>query len=188
MQATDHRDKRQDTQLLRAPDLLTMSRIPLAIVFLLVDSSAVRFVVLVLVVATDIGDGMWARRIGGSRAGAILDPIADKLFMLAAFIVVFRKGVLSPLEVLGVLLRDITALFSFVGVTTFRRPKTLPARAGGKAVTVCQALTLLAFLAESELLRPLAWATAAISLYAIWDYVNVARNGNKGVSDAAEES
>jgi CDP-diacylglycerol--glycerol-3-phosphate 3-phosphatidyltransferase/cardiolipin synthase len=176
VQATDRREKRQDTQLLRPPDLLTMCRIPLAVVFLLVDSAVVRLVVLVLVVVTDIGDGIWARRIGGSKTGAVLDPVADKLFMLAAFIVVFRTGVLSPWEVLGVLLRDITALFSFVGATLLGRPTTLPARAGGKAVTVCQGLTLLAFVAESELLRPLAWATAAISLYAIWDYVNVARH------------
>lgn len=153
-----------------------MCRIPLAAVFLFVDSETVRFAVLVLVVASDIGDGIWARRIGGSRAGAVLDPIADKLFMLAAFIVVFQSGMLTPWEVLGVLLRDITALVSFVGVTLLRRPKTLPARVGGKAVTVCQALVLVAFLAGSELLRPLAWATAAISLYAIWDYINVARN------------
>jgi cardiolipin synthase len=153
-----------------------MCRIPLAVVFLLVDTAIARFVVLAVVVVTDVGDGIWARRIGGSRAGAILDPIADKLFMLAAFIVVFRTGVLTPWEVLGVLLRDITALVSFVGVTLLNRPITLPARAGGKAVTVCQALTLLAFLAESDLLRPLAWATAAISLYAIWDYVQVARS------------
>lgn len=153
-----------------------MCRIPLAVVFLLVDAAIVRLVVLGLVVVTDVGDGIWARRIGGSKAGAVLDPIADKLFMLAAFIVVFRTGLLNPWEVLGVLLRDITALISFIGVTILRRPKTLPARAGGKAVTVCQALTLLAFLAGSELLRPLAWATAAISLYAIWDYMTVARN------------
>ncbi len=176
MEATDRLDARQDRKLLRAPDLLTMCRIPLAVVFLLVDAAIVRLVVLGLVVVTDVGDGIWARRIGGSKAGAVLDPIADKLFMLAAFIVVFRTGLLNPWEVLGVLLRDITALISFIGVTILRRPKTLPARAGGKAVTVCQALTLLAFLAGSELLRPLAWATAAISLYAIWDYMTVARN------------
>ena len=176
MEATDRLVKRQDTPLLRAPDLLTMCRIPLAVVFLLVDSATVRLVVLAMVILSDIGDGIWARRIGGSKAGAVLDPVADKLFMLAAFIVVFRSGVLTPWEVLGVLLRDITALFSFVGVTLLGRPKTLLARAGGKAVTVCQALTLIAFLAGSELVRPLAWASAAISLYAIWDYVNVARS------------
>jgi phosphatidylglycerophosphate synthase len=178
VEATDRHQARQDTALLRAPDLLTLSRIPAAVVFLLVDSATVRFVVLAIVIVSDVGDGMWARRIGGSRAGVVLDPIADKLFMLAAFIVVFGSRVLTLWEVLGVLLRDITALFSFVGVTLLRRPRTLPARAGGKAVTVCQALTLLAFLAGSDLLRPLAWATAAISIYAIWDYVNVARTRN----------
>jgi hypothetical protein len=46
----------------------------------------------------------------------------------------------------------------------------LPARAGGKAVTVGQILTLAASIAESPLVRPLAWATAAVGLYAIWDY------------------
>jgi len=37
-------------------------------------------------------------------------------------------------------------------------------------VTVLQLLTLVAFIAESPLVRPLAWATAAVGLYAIWDY------------------
>ncbi|KPJ90609.1 MAG: hypothetical protein AMS18_10400, partial [Gemmatimonas sp. SG8_17] len=76
--------------------------------------------------------------------------------------------------IVGVLLRDIVAGLSFLGVLLLRRPTTLPARAGGKAVTVCQALTLAAFLMESDLLRPLAWATAGISIYAIADYVNAA--------------
>jgi hypothetical protein len=35
-------------------------------------------------------------------------------------------------------------------------------------------LTLLAFLLESPLLRPLAWATGAAAIYAIWDYQRVA--------------
>ncbi len=173
MQPTESLDMRQDRPLIKPPDLLTACRIPLAAVFLIADSAAARFVVLAVVVITDIGDGMWARRIGGSRTGAVLDPVADKLFMLTAFIVVFRSGGLRPLEVVGVLLRDITALFSFIGVTIMKKPKTLPARAGGKAVTVSQTLTLVAFLAGSDLLRPLAWATAAISLYAIWDYMHV---------------
>jgi len=39
---------------------------------------------------------------------------------------------------------------------------------------VLQVLTLLAFLADSATLRPLAWATTAVALYAIWDYYHVA--------------
>jgi phosphatidylglycerophosphate synthase len=139
------------------------------VAFLLVDNAALRLVIVAAVAASDIGDGIWARQIGGSKLGAVLDPVADKLFMAAAFWVVFRGGVLAPLEVVGVLLRDIVAALSFLTVLLLRKPTTLPARAGGKAVTVC--------------LRPLAWATAAISLYAIADYVNVARTGAGSASD-----
>jgi phosphatidylglycerophosphate synthase len=123
---------------------------------------------------SDFVDGIWARRIGGSRVGVILDPVCDKIFIVSAFVVVLRSAVLSPLELLGVLVRDIVALFAFVGTWMLERPTTLPARAGGKAVTVCQLLTLIAFLAQSDLVRPLAWATAAISVYAIVDYSRVA--------------
>ena len=42
------------------------------------------------------------------------------------------------------------------------------------AVTVAQLMTLVAFLTDSSRLRPMAWATAAIGLYAIWDYERAA--------------
>jgi cardiolipin synthase len=124
-------------------------------------------------VLSDLLDGFLARRLGPSRLGAALDPVADKLFMAAGFWVVLRSGTLHPLEVAGVLLRDIVAFLAYVTMFVRGRPTTLPARAGGKAVTVAQVLTLIAFLAESDLVRPLAWATAAVSVYAIWDYTRV---------------
>ncbi len=148
---------------------------PLAVVFLMVPDTTVRFVVLVLAAASDFVDGIWARRIGGSRMGVVLDPVCDKTFVVLAFVVVLRSGVLAPLELVGVLLRDLVAMLAFGATWALRRPTTLPARAGGKAVTVGQLLTLLAFLAGSDLLRPLAWATAAISVYAIADYTRAAR-------------
>ena len=77
---------------------------------------------------------------------------------------------LSLIELIGVMIRDITAAVAFLTTLVLRRPTTLPAQAGGKAVTVLQVLTLVAFLAGSELLRPLAWATGAVSVYAIYDY------------------
>jgi hypothetical protein len=58
---------------------------------------------------------------------------------------------------------------------------SIPARLGGKAVTVAQVLTLVAFLTDSPLLRPLAWATAAIALYAIWDYNQAAAEAKRPV-------
>jgi hypothetical protein len=61
------------------------------------------------------------------------------------------------------------------------RPRAIPARAGGKAVTVAQVLTLAAFLLDSPLLRPMAWATGAIAIYAIWDYYRVAPTAERRV-------
>jgi len=81
---------------------------------------------------------------------------------------------LGLLEVLGVLVRDILTPFGYLASVVVRRPFTTPARAGGKAVTVGQSLTLCAWLLDSSLLRPLAWATAAMALYALWDYGRLA--------------
>ncbi len=159
---------------MRAPDILTALRLPLAAAFVVFDHGLARLAIVVIVAASDFVDGIWARRIGGSRLGAALDPIADKAFIISAFAVVARSGVLAPVELLGVLLRDIVAVGAFLVTWALRRPTTLPARAGGKAVTVCQLLTLIAFLAGSDLVRPLAWATAAIAVYAIADYTRAA--------------
>lgn len=170
MQRTDGERRRQARPLLQPPDVLTALRLPLAVAFLLWHEAGVRLGILAVAGVSDFVDGIWARRIGGSRLGVILDPICDKAFMGCAFWVVLVHGALVPLEILGVLLRDILAVVGFVATRWRSRPTTLPARAGGKAVTVGQLLTLLAFLVQSDLLRPLAWATAAISVYAVADY------------------
>ncbi|MGD2135517.1 MAG: CDP-alcohol phosphatidyltransferase family protein [Gemmatimonadales bacterium] len=170
MQATGQRERRQARPLVRWPDLLTLLRVPAAAAFLALDDPGARLAVVLIAAASDFTDGIWARRIGGSRAGVVLDPICDKVFIGAAFVAVLQRGALTVLELLGVLIRDVLAILAFLGTWMLRRPTTLPARAGGKAVTVGQLLTLIAFVAGSELVRPLAWATAAMSVYAIADY------------------
>ena len=151
-------------------DALTSLRLPLAVAFPLVTGMPLRLAIIGVAAASDFFDGRVARRDGGSRAGAILDPVADKVFMAAAFLTLWRSGPLVWWEIAGVLLRDIFAAGGGLAVWLFHRPVPFPARAGGKAVTVGQILTLVAFVVESPLVRPLAWATAAISVYALWDY------------------
>lgn len=157
-----------------AADVLTAVRLPLAVSFLVVDDVWARVAIVAVAAATDLLDGPIARRFGSSALGAILDPIADKLFMACAFGVVAFSRRLEWYEIAGVLIRDIVATVAFVVTAISRRPSAIPARLGGKAVTVGQCLTLMAFLLDSSLLRPLAWATAALGLYAIWDYSRVA--------------
>lgn len=155
-------------------DALTLARIPLGIAFLVVSDMDWRLGILIAAALTDFADGFVARRVGGSRLGMFLDPVADKIFMACAFAVVLIEQALAPLEVLGVLARDLTAAVAFIATVILRKPASIPARLGGKAVTIGQLLTLLAFVTGSLLLRPVAWATAAVALYAIWDYVRVA--------------
>jgi CDP-diacylglycerol--glycerol-3-phosphate 3-phosphatidyltransferase/cardiolipin synthase len=151
-------------------DALTLVRLPLAVLFPIAASPAGQLAIIALAAATDVADGMLARRLGSSRVGAVLDPIADKAFMVTAFVTIARRGLLEWYELVGVLLRDLLAVLGFVATWLRRRPVAVPARAGGKAVTIAQLLTLVAAIAESPHVRRLAWATAAIAVYAIWDY------------------
>jgi phosphatidylglycerophosphate synthase len=159
-------------------DVFTMVRVPLAALFPLVRAPVGQLAIVAAAAISDVTDGMLARRYGGSRAGAVLDPIADKIFMAVAFITVARRGMLAWYEVIGVLLRDILAVLGFVATAVLRRPVALPARAGGKAVTIAQLLTLVAAITEWTYDRHLAWATAAIAVYAIWDYGRTAARGS----------
>ncbi len=174
MSETSPRQKGDQGRIRWTPaDLLSAARIPLAVAFPLA-SNGWRMVILAVAAATDLLDGPLARRFGSSALGTLIDPVADKLFMAAAFGVVAVSGRLEPYEIAGVLLRDIVATVAFVATIWSRRPRAIPARAGGKAVTVAQVLTLVAFLTDSALLRPMAWATTGIAIYAIWDYYRIA--------------
>ncbi len=161
-------------------DALTALRFPLAGLLPFVTSPAWQLAIVGVAAASDVADGFLARRFGSSRAGAILDPIADKVFMAVAFVTVAGRGLLTWLELIGVLLRDLVAVLAFLATWVLRRPVALPARAGGKAVTIAQLLTLVAAIAESGYVRRLAWATTAIAVYAIWDYGRTARRGARG--------
>ena len=155
---------------LSAADVISLVRLPLAAAFPFAGDVRTQLLLIGAAAITDFSDGWVARRWGSSRLGALLDPIADKLFMAAAFGVVLVSGKLAPIEVVAVVIRDLVASAAFFITVARRRSTAVPARAGGKVVTLLQLMTLVAFVFDSEYLRPLAWATAAVALYAIHDY------------------
>ena len=151
-------------------DGITLLRIPLAIAFPFFPERDVRLALLILAAATDLGDGIVARRFGGSRLGVLLDPVADKLFMAFAFGAVLFSGALAWYEIVAVLARDIVATIAFVVTSVTGRTASVPARVGGKAVTLMQFLTLMAFVMDWQVLHNAAWATGAVAVYAVYDY------------------
>ncbi|MBW8771907.1 MAG: CDP-alcohol phosphatidyltransferase family protein [Gemmatimonadetes bacterium] len=162
-------------------DAFTLARLPLAVAFVVVTDGRARLGILAAAAATDLVDGWVARRWGGSRFGAFLDPVADKIFMATAFAVVLFSGALAWWEIALVLLRDILATLAFIVSVVWRRPRSIPARVGGKIVTLLQLLTLLAFLTGSRYLEPFAWAAAAVGLYAIYDYARAIPTATRSV-------
>src|SRR5438132_1656276 len=115
-------------------DVLTALRVPLAVAFPFVHHPGAQLGVVAAVAVTDFFDGMLARRFGSSRAGAVLDPVADKLFMAAAFLTVARSGRLHPIEIAGVLARDIAAALAFLGAWIGRPPPVKQAAGRGTRI------------------------------------------------------
>ena len=154
------------------PNVLSLSRLVLAVLFVPAGHAA-RIVLICFAAATDFLDGWLARRMHtATRSGAIVDPIADRIFVLVAIITYVLNGGLSIVQTVLLLLRDIaTAVGFFVAraIPSFREVE-LKARFPGKVVTVLQLLTLLALVIGLRPLTPLVALVAAASVLAIGDY------------------
>lgn len=170
-------DTHQDHWRPSVADWITAVRIPLAAVFVLAPQW--RLVALVAAGASDVLDGIVARRVGASRLGVFLDPVADKLFAVAAFGVVVMSGRLAWYEIVAVLARDIAAVVAFIITAMRHHRRAISARAGGKVVTALQMATLLAFQLNSAALKPLAWITGAVAIGAVWDYYRLDRSASR---------
>lgn len=98
-------------RVLTVPNLVTFVRIgltPVFFVLLLRGQWLLAGVVFVVVSATDFVDGRLARRWDQvTRLGTMLDPVADRLLILAAAVAVVVKGIM-PLWLIGlIVLREV---------------------------------------------------------------------------------
>ena len=89
---------------------------------------------------TDGLDGWLARRHGTTRSGAFLDPLADKVVVLAAMVALVANGSFSWLPVMLIAARE----FGLIAYRTSasRRGVSVPARPSAKLKTVVQDLAV----------------------------------------------
>jgi phosphatidylglycerophosphate synthase len=158
--------------LFTVPNLLSFSRFPLAAAFLATDATPARVALIGAASLTDMLDGWLARRNQPTRLGALLDPIADKTFVLVAISAFLIAGELSTLDYFIILLRDFATAVGFLVAYLMKDldPKNFKARLSGKVVTVLQLATVLALVLHWSLLHPLVWLVGAASVWAIVDY------------------
>ena len=95
---------------------------------------------------TDLLDGLVARQFGGeSNFGRILDPLADKVFIIAAMLGMLAAGMLPLWFVLAVVARDVSI---FIAGMYLKRKTGILVQSNylGKAAVVAVGLTFLAAL------------------------------------------
>lgn len=86
--------------------------------------------------ASDIVDGWVARRMGATRSGAFLDPLADKFLVLGAMAALVVRGELAWLPVALIALREL--VISGYRTALGRRGISVPARGSAKLKTLVQ--------------------------------------------------
>lgn len=126
--------------------------------------------IFVLASVTDFFDGYIARELDQkTMLGAILDPLADKMLTVAAFLGLMAVGEASPWAIYLILIRE---LF-ITGVRTVAVSEKLDIRASmaGKIKTVMQMIAIGFLLMHWPFGQTLLWLAVAITLYSGGEYL-----------------
>jgi CDP-diacylglycerol--glycerol-3-phosphate 3-phosphatidyltransferase len=158
------------------PNALTISRlvaIPLLMALLLVrfpghdQAAAALFIVFSL---TDTLDGQLARRRGHvSDLGKFLDPLADKLFVLAVLIVLVQEGLVPAWVVVVIFSREL--IITILRSVAAGQGRIIAAAPLGKTKTVTQmsAVTLLILQRPYPALVPIAGVAVGVAVvFTLW--------------------
>ena len=158
------------------PDQLTVARIaavPVVIVLYAWDFPNHAYwatAVFVLAMATDQVDGWLARRRGVStELGKLLDPVADKVLVLAALVMLVGEDVAPAWMVALIVVREI--LVSGLRLAAIERGVVLAARDLGRLKTWAQALAaaIAGFAAAGAWSTDIAWWALLAAVVATWD-------------------
>jgi CDP-diacylglycerol---glycerol-3-phosphate 3-phosphatidyltransferase len=166
-------------------DQLTVARIaaaPLIVALFAIDFPGHDYwatALLAVAMATDWFDGWIARRSGRSSAmGSLLDPVADKILILAALIVLVDRGVFPGWMVALIVGREF--LVSGLRLAALERGVVLSARDLGKLKTWTQSVAAIigGLAAAGALEDEVAWwallAALVLTLLSGLDYARIA--------------
>jgi CDP-diacylglycerol---glycerol-3-phosphate 3-phosphatidyltransferase len=143
--------------------------------------------VFVVAMATDQIDGWLARRSGTSTAlGKLLDPVADKVLVLAVLVMLVGEGVAPGWMVALIVVREI--LVSGLRLAALERGVVLGARDLGRIKTWAQfvAAAVGGYAAAGAWSDDVAWWALLVAVVATWisglDYARVAPRVLRGES------
>ncbi len=158
---------------LNAPNIVSGSRVIFAVAFVAVETTPWRVALLLVATFSDFLDGWLARRTQStSRFGALLDPVADRLFVMAVVFTFVAEGQLAVWHAIALLFRDVMSLIGWFVARNVAWLKAIPFRArnAGKVVTVLQFAALLCVLLYPPAVNALVGLAFAIGVVATVDY------------------
>jgi cardiolipin synthase (CMP-forming) len=158
------------------PNTVSLSRFVMAAGFLAARSTEARLALIGAASLSDLIDGWIARSRGQvTRLGALLDPIADRTFVLVAVMVYVARGEITRGQYFVLIARDLATAIGFLVARLVPELRTVSfrARLAGKVVTTLQLVTLVAVLVVPVAVPWLVGAVGVMSAISIWDYTLV---------------
>ena len=152
-------------------NILSLSRIPLGILFLAVSDQVGLALIVSAGALTDLLDG-WIARITGtmSEIGALLDPFCDRIFVLLGLISFIPTGHLDWAGMLVLVLRDLYTGGVYLVQRVAGRLVPFQSRPIGKVTTALQVLALFTLIFRPELINGPIVLVGVASVMAIIDY------------------
>lgn len=165
---------------LNVPNLLTWFRILLIPLFVAVlylpsnwltqhQANATAMWIFIFAALTDWLDGYLARRLNQTSAfGAFLDPVADKLMVAAALVVLVELNRVSAIVALIIIGREITISALREWMANLGRSKSVAVSMVGKIKTATQMTAIPFLLYNNRMGLGLNWDAHAIGTILIW--------------------
>lgn len=151
------------------PNLITLARVALVPVLILLlrdQDYAAALIVFVIAGASDALDGYLAKRLNvQSRLGAMLDPAADKLLLVSAYVMLTVLGHIPFWLVLVVVFRDLLIVGGYMLYTSHAGPVKMRPSILSKLNTLMQIALVAVILAQQA--AGLAWPLAETLVYIV---------------------
>jgi cardiolipin synthase (CMP-forming) len=183
------------------PNILTMMRLLLVPSFFLVmyyhysgEPGLLIWarIILIFIVTSDFFDGYLARARGESTPlGSVLDPLADKLFVTASFILLAVYDIIPPWLTIIVVTKDILVSIGWCVMAVLYQKVDVTTSIFGKMATALQygAVCIIVILPPDTPLGALEYLTGLVTILALLHYGYLAaQHGNSSSQDSSTKT
>ena len=168
------------------PNILTLVRLlltPLFVILLLQDRLTAALIIFSLAGISDGLDGFIARWFNQQTVlGAHLDPVADKVLLVSAFVCLAISGLVPEWLTVIVLSREIIIIIGIAILTLTEKKYRIRPTLVSKCTTFAQIATVIVALLLPDMpnlqamQRPLLWTTAALTMISGLHYLYIGMN------------